>query len=249
MALVQAHVELARTELSEIAGQIGRVVVLVALALAAVLLAGLLGVIGVTLFLGEWLFGSLGWGVLHGILALSGFALAAGLLAAGVGGSRIGRSLVAGVIAAIVVGVALGLEWPNRLYAAAGESARLDINAGERPLVVGLLVGSLVGVLVGFATAIRIGSAGSRAVAIVGLAIVGALVGAFSAITFGPQVGAGVGVMMGYLSWMMLMGVDLARNEIDIDGLKERFYPSRAIDTGKETLEWLQRRMPPGIGS
>jgi hypothetical protein len=85
--------------------------------------------------------------------------------------------------------------------------------------------------------------------AIVGLAIVGALAGAFSAITFGPQVGAAVGITLGWLTWIVLMGADVARSGVDTEGLKDRFYPTQTIDTGKETLEWLQKRMPPGIGS
>ena len=32
------------------------------------------------------------------------------------------------------------------------------------------------------------------------------------------------------------------------EALKARFYPAQTIDTSKETLEWLQKRMPPGIG-
>jgi hypothetical protein len=97
--------------------------------------------------------------------------------------------------------------------------------------------------------AVRIDSAGGRLAAIVGLAVGGAAVGAFSAITFGPQVGAAVGITIGYVTWLTMMGVDLARGGIDIDGLKDRFYPTQTIETSKETLEWLQKRMPPGIGS
>lgn len=212
-------------------------------------MAGLLAVIGTALFLGEWLLGSIGWGVLHGILAFTAVAIAAGLMAAGVGSGRVGRSFILGVLVAVVVGVALGLEWPNRAYAAAGEAARLNVEAGVRPLVVGLLVGALVGVLIGFAAAIRVESGGGRVGAIVGLAILGALAGAFSAITFGPQVGAAVGITFGYLSWIILMGADVASQGIDVGDLEERFYPTQTIETGKETLEWLQKRMPPGIGS
>ena len=248
-ALVQAHVDLAKTELSAIAGEVGRVAALLAAAIVVVILAGLLGMIGTALFLGEWLLGSIGWGVLHGILAFSGIAVTVGLLALGVGGDRIGRSLVVGIAVAVVVGVALGLEWPNQAYAAAGDSARLNLNPADRPLVVGLLIGALVGVLIGIPSAIRVESGGGRLAVIVGLAILGAAAGAFSAITFGPQAGAGVGIAIGYLTWITLMGVDVARRGIDLDDMKERFYPSQTIDTSKETLEWLQKRLPPGIGS
>jgi hypothetical protein len=232
-----------------IAGQIGRVVGLVAAAIAVLLLAGLLVIVGTSLFLGEWLLGSIGWGVLEGFLALVAIAVSALLLAVGVEGRRLAGSFVAGLVVAVVVGVALGFEWPNQAYAAAGESARLNIAEGERPLVVGLLVGALIGVLIGFAAAVRIGSGGGRLGAIVGLAIVGGLAGAFTATTFGPQVGAGVGITLGYLTWIALMGADVARRGVDLEGMKDRFYPTQTIDTGKETLEWLQKRMPPGIGS
>ncbi|HEX5149076.1 MAG TPA: hypothetical protein VFW02_08345 [Candidatus Limnocylindrales bacterium] len=249
IALVQAHIDLAKAELSSIAGEIGRVAALGAAAIVVVILAGLLAVIGTTLFLGEWLLGSLGWGVLHGILAFIGIAVAAGLLAVGVTGNRIARSFVVGLVVAIVVGVALGFEWPNQAYAAAGESARLNVEAGVRPLVVGVLVGALIGVLIGFAAATRLESGSSRSAVIVGLAVVGALAGAVSAVTFGPQVGAAVGIAIGYVTWIGLMGADVARSGVDVEGLKDRFYPTQTIDTGKETLEWLQKRMPPGIGS
>jgi hypothetical protein len=222
---------------------------LVAAAIAVLLLAGLLVIVGTSLFLGEWLLGSIGWGVLEGFLALVAIAVSALLLAVGVEGRRLAGSFVAGLVVAVAVGVALGFEWPNQAYAAAGESARLNIAEGERPLVVGLLVGALIGVLIGFAAAVRIGSGGGRLGAIVGLAIVGGLAGAFTATTFGPQVGAGVGITLGYLTWIALMGADVARRGVDLEGMKDRFYPTQTIDTGKETLEWLQKRMPPGIGS
>ena len=249
VVLVQAHVDLAKTELSAIAGEVGRVAALSAVAIVVVILAGLLGMIGTALFLGEWLLGSIGWGLLHGILAFTGIALAAAFLALGVGGDRLARSLVVGIVVAVAVGVALGLQWPNQAYAAAGEAGRLNLNPADRPLVVGLLIGALVGVLIGIPAAIHVDSSGGRLAIIVGLAIVGAATGAFSAITFGPRVGAGVGIAIGYLTWITLMGVDVARRGIDLGDLKERFYPSQTIDTSKETLEWLQKRLPPGIGS
>jgi hypothetical protein len=249
IGLVQAHVDLAKAELSSIRNEIGRIAALAAVAIVVVILAGLLAVIGTALFLGEWLLGSMGWGVLHGILAFSAIAIAAGLMAAGVSAGRIGRSFIVAVLAAVVIGVALGLGWLNQVYGAAGEAARLNVEAGVRPLVAGVLLGALVGVLIGFAAAVRIASWGVRIGAILGLAILGALVGAFTAITFGPQVGAAVGIAVGYLTWIAVMGLDVARRGINVGDLQERFYPTQTIETGKETLEWLQKRMPPGLGS
>ena len=68
--LFRAHVELAKTELGEIVGEVKRMVALGALALGALLMVALLLTIGGLLFLGEWLFGSIGWGVLLGTLLL-----------------------------------------------------------------------------------------------------------------------------------------------------------------------------------
>ena len=60
MGLVEAHVDLAKAELSSIAGEIGRIAALAAIAIVVVIMAGLLAVIGTALFLGEWLLGSIG---------------------------------------------------------------------------------------------------------------------------------------------------------------------------------------------
>ena len=250
IALVRAHVDLAKAEIGEIAGEVKRVVALAALAVAVLLLAALLVVIGGTLFLAEWLLGSMGWGVLHGLLLAVGVAATAGLLAVGIPTRRVVRPLLAGLAVAVVVGVALGLELPNQLYRGIGDSVGLSAEPGIRPLVAGLLVGALVGVAVGIASATTIGgSGGSRVAAVIGFIVAGAAVGSFSAITFGQQAGAAVGITIGYLTWITLMGVDVARNGVDTEGLKERFYPTQTSETSKETLEWLQRRMPPGTGS
>ena len=223
---------------------------LAALAIAVLLFAGLLAVIGGSLFLAEWLLGSMGWGVLHGILAALGIAVAAGLLALRVPAGRVVRSLLIALVVALAVGGALGLELPNQLYKGIGESAGLSADPGVRPLVAGLLVGALIGLVIGIATAMLIGGSGrSRFAAVTGLIVTGALLGAFSAITFGPQVGAAMGITIGYLTWIALMGVDAVRTGVDPEVLKDRFYPTQTIETSKETLEWLQKRMPPGIGS
>jgi hypothetical protein len=250
IALVRAHLDLARTEMGEIAGRVGRVIGLAALAIAVILFAGLLVVIGGSLFLAEWLLGSMGWGVLHGTLAPVGIAVAAGLLALDVPTVRLVRPLLVGLVVALAVGGVLGLELPNRLYRGIGESAGLAVDPAVRPLVVGLLVGALVGLVIGIAAALlTTRSGGGRIAAVGGSVVAGGLLGSFSAITFGPQVGAAVGITFGYLTWIALMGFDVVRTGVDTDALKDRFTPTRTIETSKETLEWLQKRMPPGIGS
>ena len=45
------------------------------------------------------------------------------------------------------------------------------------------------------------------------------------------------------------MGIDVGADRHRRRGPQGRFTPTQTIDTSKETLEWLQKRMPPGIGS
>ena len=250
MALVIAHIDLAKAEAGAIAGEVGRVAALGALAIALVIFAVFLLVIGLSLGIGEWVLGSMGWGVVHGVELFLAVAMAAILLAVGIAPARIVRALAGGIVVGLVIGVALALNLPNQAYAAIGDATGLPVDPGIRPLVVGLLIGGFIGLIAGlFAAAQMNAAAGGRFAALAGLTVLGFALGAFTAITFGPQVGAGIGITVGYLTWMALMGADVARTGIDVEALKNRFYPVQTIDTGKETLEWLQKRMPPGIGS
>jgi len=70
------------------------------------------------------------------------------------------------------------------------------------------------------------------------------VIGAVTAITFAWRPAFGLGLSIAYALWSVFLLIDLARTGIDQEALKERFYPSRTIDTTKETLEWLQKRMP-----
>lgn len=245
-----AHVELAKTEAGEIAGAVARLAALGGLAIALVILSVLLVVIGSSLFFAEWLLGSMGWGVLHGFLLFNGVAVAAVVAALGVTAASLGRAFLIGLVVAIAIGLALGLNLPNQLYVALGDRTLLGVDPGIRPLLVGLLVGGLIGLIAGIIAAALLDIAGGgRIAALVGLLVLGVVIGAFTAITFGPQAGVGIGIAVGYIVWIALMGIGVARTGIDVEALKKRFYPSTTIDTSKETLEWLQKRMPPGIGS
>lgn len=250
LALVMAHVELAKAEAGQIAGEVGRVAALGALAIVLVIFAVFLLVIGVSLWLGEWLLGSMGWGVLHGFLLFISVALAAVLGGLGIAPRRIGGALLVSIVVGVVVGVVLGLGLLNQLYASIGDALAIAVDPGIRPLVVGMLFVGFLGLLAGIAAAVMMdASGGGRFVALAGLTVLGVALGAFTAITFGPQVGAGIGITAGYITWIALMGIDVARTGIDVEALKNRFIPVQTINTSKETLEWLQKRMPPGIGS
>jgi hypothetical protein len=250
MALVLAHVELAKAEAGQIAGEVGRVAALGAVAIGVVIMAVILLVVGLCLFLGEWLLGSVGWGIVLGILFFASLAMACILLALGVSSRRIVRSLAVSVVMAVVVAILLGWSLPNQAYAEIAQRLAVAVDPGIAPLLVGIVIGALIGLLLGiFAAASMSASGGGRFAALAGLVVLGVVIGSLSAITYDRQAGIGLGITVGYISFLILMGIDVARTGIDLDALKARFYPGTTIDTSKETLEWLKQRMPPGIGS
>lgn len=208
------------------------------------MLLGLLLPIGLALFFGEWLFGSLGWGVLHASLLLMAIAVAAVLAALRVPG--IGTSLGVSLVLGALVAVLLGLNLPNQLYTQLGETALPGIEPGIRPLVVGVAVGAAVGALLLLLLGARAGGIAGAIGGLIGGAILGALAGAFSAITLSWQVAVATGIALALLLWPVVMGARLARGGLDRETLKSRFWPSTTIDTTKETIEWIRARLPLG---
>jgi hypothetical protein len=249
LRLAIAHYDLAKAEATKIGGEVGKVAAFVGVAVVAVLFVGIFAVVGTSLFLGEWILGSLGWGVLHGILLLTAIAVACGLAAVGVSGRRILGALVLGAIIGLVVGVLMALQLPNQAYTSIGQNILPNVEPGVRPLVVGAAIWGIIGLIVGTIVAIRGREGGLRVAAFISAVLLGLIIGAISATTLGPQVGAGIGIAVGYVAWIFLMALDVSRTGIDIEAFKARFTPTQSIETGKETLAWLQSKMPPGIGS
>ena len=242
--LVTAHVELAKAEAGEIMGEIGRAAMLGGIAFGLVLLAGLLLPIGLLLFLGEWIFGSIGWGVLLGFLLLVDGAVVAVLIALGVQGSRLARSALIAFAGGIVIGVVLGFDLTNRAWTAAGDAVLPGVEVGTRPLAIAVLALGILGAVLGFIRSRR--SRSSAVGGLVGGIIGGMLLGVITALALGPRIGAAFGVLAALIAWPALSGIDVARTGIDMEALKARFYPSRTIETTKETIEWVRQRTPLG---
>jgi hypothetical protein len=145
--LVDAHVELAKAEFEEISGEVKAVTVLAGIAIVAAILAGLLLAVGLPLFIGEWVFGSIGWGILHFVLLYAAAALTAMLIAAGIEGSRVGLAVGAGVAAGFAVAIILGTDLTNLLWGVAGDNLLPLAATDARPLATALVV---LPVLLGF---------------------------------------------------------------------------------------------------
>jgi len=244
--LVSAHVALARAELADIMDEVQHVAILSGVAIGALIVAGFLVPIGLSLFLGETLFGSMGWGILHGPFLLADIAIAALLIALGVGGGRVSVDFVIAALLGIVVGLVLGLDLTNRAWTALGEAVAPTIAADIRPLVIASASMAVVlAVLFLVAGARGGGMAGALGGGILG-AILGALLGVLTAIAVGPRVGAALGVTVWLMAWPIAMGIGVARRGIDADALRARFWPDETINTTKETIEWVRARTPLG---
>ena len=243
--LIDAHVELAKSEFADIADAAKRAAMLVGIALAAGLIAGLIVTVGLPLFLGEAIFGSIGWGILLGVLLLASLALAAAITALQPGvQASIGRPFLLGVVVGVLVGVVLGLNLTNRGWTALADTLVPAMDSAYRPLVVGVAAMAFIGALVGLiGGAMAGGGTGAMGGLIAGI-LAGVFLGFLTAFAPGRRVGAAIGVTAGLITWTAAMGVEIARGGFDTDALKDRFYPSRTIEITKETIEWARERIP-----
>jgi hypothetical protein len=235
-------VALAKAELAVIAADLKRIAAMVGCALALLLFIGLLVPVGTALFLGEWLFGSMGWGVLHGTLFCVAFAIVLVLGAVGISRRYLGGTLAVAVLLGIAVGLVLGLALPNAAYAALGTAIVPGVEAGVRPLLVGMGLWAVAVGLLGVLVGARLGGAGGAVGGLLVGALLGALSGAITAITFGPQAGAALGVTIALLAWPILAALALRR--LDPEALKRRFTPQASIDAARATMDYVQERLP-----
>jgi hypothetical protein len=222
-------------------GEVGRAAALGGLAFALLFLAGLLVPIGLLLFLGEWIFGSIGWGVLLGSLLLIDVAVVAALVAVGLPGSRLGRAFLLALLLGVVVGIVLGLDLTNRAWTAVGDGLMPGVDVGFRPLAIAVLSLALIGGVIGLIGGLRAPGGSAVGGLFVG-AFTGIVLGVLTAVALGPRVGAAFGALATFLAWPALMGLDVSRTGIDGEALKARFYPDLTIETTKETIEWVRQR-------
>ncbi|MBI2780447.1 MAG: hypothetical protein HYX55_01465 [Chloroflexi bacterium] len=241
--LVRAHIDLAKTEMGEIVGEVKRMVALGAIALGAVLMVGLLLFIGGLLFLGEWLFGSIGWGVLLGVVLLIDVAAMALLLALDVDGRRIGTSLGIALVAGVVVGIVMALDLTHRGWTSVGDSIAAAYDPNTRTVLLAIGVSAGVLGMLGFVTGIRSGFGHAWGRLLV-WAVIGVFVGLLTVISIPGTVGAAIGVLVFLIAWPVLAGRDVARTGIDGDAIAKKFIPQQTIDLTKETIEWVRARTP-----
>jgi hypothetical protein len=249
MGLAHAHVDLFKAELNDIIGEIKKLATFAGIALGIALMTGVMLWVGGFLFLGEWLFGSIGWGFAHGVLL--GIALLVALALAIVG-SRARYAATSFLVAlAIVVIVALvcGTNIASNAAASVAGNLAAPINTPGWVAVGG---GAVVGAIV-FAILLAVAAGGRGFIGglIVGL-FIGGLVGwliAGAPWTWPPAVG--FAIVVGLIAWPIL-NVILAWSHLDPAERFARLYPRQSIEAAQETRQWLEEQWQtrrPGRGS
>jgi len=218
-------------------------VALIGVAIGVVILAALLFALGLFLFLGEWLFGSIGWGVLLGTLLLVDIAVVAVLLALDVKGAHLGSSLLVALVVGVVVGVVFGLDLTHRGWTALGDYVASYYDASTRTVI--LAVGSLAGVgaVLGLLARMREGVGSAIGGVILG-AILGAVLGGLTVIGMPSTIGAALGVLVALVTWPILAARDLMQTGVDGEAIMKKFTPDETIELTKETIEWVRARVP-----
>ena len=239
--LINAHINLAKAEAADIAGNVGRMVGLFAAAFVMVLFVGMLFLVGGLLFLGEWLFGSIGWGVLLGSLLLLDIALSCVLMALDVSAKRVGASFGVGAIIGIVVGVVMAFDLTHRGWTSLGDSVAAQFDPNTRAVLLAMGITAAALAVLGLLWGLRSGGAGGKVFA---GAVSGLLFGGLTVISIPGTVGAAFGVLVALIAWPVLAGRDLLRTGIDGDALKKKFTPEATIELTKETIEWVRARTP-----
>ncbi|MEO8625975.1 MAG: hypothetical protein ABI452_04680 [Candidatus Limnocylindrales bacterium] len=239
VGLFRAHLDLLKAEISEIIGQIKLIATLAGIALGILLMTSTLLYVGGFLFLGEWLFGSIGWGLAHGVLL--GFALIVILIMAIVGASR--RAALVSFFVALLV--TIGVAWlcgSNAAYDAANNAAAQLAFPVNSTVAVALVAGALIGAIL---FALMLGRLAGR-VGFIGGLVVGALLGlplgwliAASPWTWPPAIG--FAITLGLILWP-IFDVVLALPGLDPGARFAKLYPRQSIDAANETRAWLEEQ-------
>ncbi|HEX8958945.1 MAG TPA: hypothetical protein VF770_03905 [Solirubrobacterales bacterium] len=213
-------------------------------AIAALLLLAIFFPVAFLLFTGEWLFGSIGWGLLLGTEMLLAIAVSALIAALKLDGAV--PALAVAVIAGFVTFIVLGASWPYMAWQRIGENLTLNVDPALRTWLVGVVVIGAVGALLGLILGARAMGVGGAFGGLIFGAILGGLIGAFLGYDFGWRVGAALGLAVAFAAYMGVLVARVTATGVDFETIKLRFWPQQTIDTTRETIEWAKARNPLG---
>jgi hypothetical protein len=234
--LIGAHVGLLKAELGEILAQLKILGIQAGIILLLALLLLNMLYVGGFLFLGEWLFGSIGWGLAHGVLfPLAIIGSVAVLMLGASRGPIVGGFVVALIVTiALAVLLALNVVHDTAAYFAQQLAAPLDT-----PEAVGAVAGAVVVGLVLLLALWRVGGAGAGVAGLVAGSLLGAVLGFMLASPWTAPPAAGFAITVGLILWPILV-VAFAWPSLDPAERFSRLKPTTTIETANETKAWLE---------
>ena len=244
--MLSAHIDLLKAELSLAGRELGIIVGLGIAAFFVAVLTFILLYVGSFLFLGEWLFGSMGWGIIHGTLL--GVVLI-GAVALNLAGGQMGAygwGFVWGLIVTILSSLlfASNLLREGAVAGAVEVEDAIPLHPDLLPTLVGLVVGAaitaLVLVLAGWRSGWRFGS---PAALIVGGILVGGILGSIlgSAVFDNPGAVA-ISLTVGLVTWIVVGFALAARRGFDPEARYAALVPRESIAAFEGTREFLQQQ-------
>ena len=248
MRMLDAHVTLLRAELEVFGKEIGIIAGLAVGALVLLILVGILLYVGSFLFFGEWLFGSMGWGIIHGTLVGAAFISFVGVDLAGGEIRRYGWGAVIGLVAGVAVAALLlsnaGNESGRWLADLVAEQSNDDLPFGDEWLVTlaGLVVGAIIATIAALIGGWRAKLHGRVFAGVVVAALVlGGFVGALYVSTrYSAADGVlGLAIMIGLLTWIMAGILLAARAGFDPEARYANLIPRESIAAFGKTKEFL----------
>jgi hypothetical protein len=243
MRLVNAHVELLKAELAVTAQELGLIVGLAMVALLLAFLLVCLLYVGTFLFLGEWLFGSMAWGILHGSLLTILFVVP---IVLNLGGGWLGaypRGFASGLAVTILLSILFGSNVLRNAAVAAGEWAApsLALDPASLPTLTAMVFGAVVLGVVLFLVGLRVGRA--LRLLLLGL-LVGGLLGAIlGSVTFDWQGAVAVALTIGLVTWLAVTGALAAQRGFDPERRYARLVPRESLTAFEESRSFVQQQV------
>ena len=252
MRMLDAHITLLRAELELTGKELGIILGLAFGALVVAVLAGILLYVGSFLFFGELLFGSMGWGIIHGTLLAAAFIGFVVINLAGGQMERYGWGAAIGLAVAVLFTAVLLTNAGNTGGEAlkdwlSGTFVTEDLPFGEAWLVT--LVGLLLGGLIALVAAAIIGwRSQQRGRSLAGISLVGFVLGGFIGATWfstryqAPDGVLGLAITVGFLTWIIAGAILAARAGFDPEARYANLIPRESIAAFEKTKAFVSEQ-------
>lgn len=240
--LLDAHIELLKAELAVVGRELGIVIGMAVGILVLAVVAGLLLVIGGCLFLGEWLFGSMAWGILHGVLFFVALIVPLALDLAGGRRDAFARGLVTAILTTLLLWALFASNVLRETAVSVGRSleSSIAVEPAFLPTLVGLVAGAVVLGVACLVIGLRRG--GAVRLLFVGTLLGGCVGAILGSVTFDTKGALAVSLTIGLVVWVGVTVLVAVRSGFDTEGRYEAMMPRESIAMAQDTKSFLERQ-------